>query len=157
MTDQRKPPLLGRVAGIDFGTRRIGIAVSDARRRIASPYENYTRVGPAQDARRFQRLVAEEQIALFVVGLPVHLDGRESEQSQGARRFGQWLQEVTGVAVAFFDERFTTSQAEEAMREARLTRKGRKKRRDMVAAQMMLQAYLEAQPGWKPQSLDDTG
>ena len=86
-------PQQGRVAGIDFGTVRIGIAISDPGRSIASPLENYTRQGLEQDARRFRRLVAEENVALFVVGLPVHLSGQESRKSQEARQFGKWLQE----------------------------------------------------------------
>ncbi|MBN2578040.1 MAG: Holliday junction resolvase RuvX [Pirellulales bacterium] len=137
------PPKPGRVAGIDFGTVRIGIAVSDAGRRIASPLETYRRGGAEQDARRFRRLAAEEEITLFVVGLPVHLDGRESEQSQNARQFGRWLQETTGVPVVFFDERFTTREAEAALEAAQLTSKRRKSRRDRVAAQILLAAFLE--------------
>jgi len=133
----------GRVAGIDYGTVRIGIAISDADRRIASPLENYTRRGPEPDAQRFRRLVAEEGIVLFVVGLPIHLDGRESEKSQEARRFGQWLGETTGVPVEFFDERFTSREAEEALLAADMTRKRRKKRLDKLAAQIMLSGYLE--------------
>jgi len=138
------PASPGRIAGIDFGTVRIGIALSDPNRTIASPHENYTRRGPDEDARRFVRLVAEERVVLFVVGLPVHLDGQESHKSVEARQFGQWLGETTGVAVKFFDERFTTSQAEESLTAAKMTRKRRKKRMDMVAAQIMLAAYLES-------------
>jgi len=134
----------GRVAGIDFGTVRIGIAISDPGRTIASPYENYTRRGPEQDARRFQRLVAEEEVTLFVVGLPVHLDGRESQKSSEARRFGQWLSEATGVPVVYFDERFTSVQAEQLLVDAQMTSKRRKKRLDMLSAQIMLTAYLES-------------
>ena len=70
----------GRVAAIDYGTVRIGIAVSDSRRTIASPLENYTRRSKEADADYFRRLASDENIALFVVGLPVHLDGRESCQ-----------------------------------------------------------------------------
>jgi putative Holliday junction resolvase len=140
------PAAPGRVAGIDFGTVRIGIAVSDRDRTIASPLENYTRRDPRQDAARFQRLVAEEEIVLFVVGLPVHLDGRESEKSQQARQFGQWLLETTGVPVEFFDERFTSREAEQLLVSAEMTNKRRKKRLDMLAAQIMLSAYLES-PG----------
>jgi putative holliday junction resolvase len=146
----RKPPAPaapGRVAGIDFGTVRIGIAITDPRRTIASPYENYDRSGPEADARRFRRLVAEEDVKLFVVGLPVHLDGRESQKSVEARRFGQWLGEVTGVPVEFFDERFTTTEAEQYLAEAQLTKKRRKARLDMLAAQIMLSAYLETRGG----------
>lgn len=147
----------GRVAGIDFGTVRIGIAISDPGRNIASPYENYTRRDRKQDALRFQRLVEEEAIRLFVVGLPVHLDGRESEKSQEARRFGQWLAEITGVPVQYFDERFTTHQAQEALLGAQMTKKRRKQRLDMLAAQIMLSAFLESRGGASetPAALDD--
>ncbi|NUQ62266.1 MAG: Holliday junction resolvase RuvX [Pirellulales bacterium] len=140
---QPSPPL-GRVAGIDYGTVRIGVAISDPGRTIASPYENYTRRGPDQDARRFRRLIEEEQIRLFVVGLPVHLDGRESEKSHEARTFGQWLAKATGVPVEFFDERFTSTEAEQFLLDAQLTKKRRKQRLDMLAAQIMLSAYLES-------------
>jgi putative holliday junction resolvase len=139
-----KIPSTGRVAGIDFGTVRIGIAISNPERTIASPLENYTRGTREQDERRFRRLVAEEGVVLFVVGLPLHLDGGESPKSQEARKFGQWLAETTGVPVEFFDERFTSVEAEQALLAADLTRKRRKKRMDMLAAQMMLAAYLEA-------------
>ena len=134
----------GRIAGIDFGTVRIGIALSDPGRSIASPYENYTRHGTREDARRFVRLVEEEEVTLLVVGLPIHLDGRESEKSREARAFGKWLEEVTGVPVVFFDERFTSVEAEQYLLDAELTSKRRKRRMDMVAAQIMLTAYLES-------------
>jgi len=139
-----QPESPGRIAGIDFGTVRIGIAICDPSRTIASPYENYTRRGPEQDLEHFRRLVADEGVSLFVVGLPVHLDGRESEKSLQARRFAQWLIAGTGVAVELFDERFSTRGAEDALLGAGLTRRRRKKRRDMVAAQIMLAAYLES-------------
>ena len=141
------PPTPGRVAGVDFGTVRIGIAISNPERSIASPLENYTRGSPEQDARRFRRLVAEEGVVLFVVGLPIHLDGGESQKSQEAREFGGWLAETTGVPVEFFDERFTSVEAEQMLLAAELTSKRRKKRMDMLAAQIMLSAYLESQVG----------
>jgi putative Holliday junction resolvase len=157
LSNPSPPAASGRVAGIDFGTVRIGIAISNSGRSIASPYENYTRRGEEQDARRFRRLVAEEEATLFVVGLPVHLDGRESEKSTEARRFGAWLAEVTGVPVAYFDERFTTVQAEQSLLDAQMTRKRRKKRRDMLSAQIMLNAYLESEASAQhdPGPLDD--
>jgi len=152
-----QPAQSGRVAGIDYGTVRVGIALSDPGRTIASPYENYTRRGSEQDAARFRRLVEEESVTLFVVGLPVHLDGGESQKSLEARAFGRWLGEVTGVPVEFFDERFTTSEAEQSLLSADLSRKKRKKRRDMLAAQIMLAAYLESRDkgAAEPRGLDD--
>lgn len=151
----RSPP--GRIAAIDFGTVRIGIAISDPGRTVASPYENYTRRGPQQDAKRFQRLVTEESVTRFVVGLPVHLDGQESQKSREARQFGQWLTAATGVPVDFFDERFTSSEAADFLIEAGMTRKRRKQRMDMLAAQILLAAYLESQCKGQqsPGSLDD--
>ena len=138
-----KTSVPGRVAGIDYGTVRIGIAISDPERKIVSPLENYTRRGPEQDAERFRRLAAEEQVVLFVVGLPLCLDDRESQKSREARQFGRWLHEVTGVPVEFFDERFTSHDAEQLLLAADMTRKRRKRRLDMLAAQIMLTAYFE--------------
>ncbi len=134
----------GRVAGVDYGDVRIGVAISDPDRTIASPLENYTRRGLEPDAQWFRRLADEHEVRLFVVGLPVHLDGGESPKSREARQFGQWLGEVTGVPVEFYDERFTSVEAEQALLAADLTRKRRKQRRDMLAAQIMLSGYLES-------------
>jgi len=137
-------PAKGRAAGVDFGTVRIGVAVSDFDRTIASPLENYTRRGEEQDARWFRQLVEREEIALFVVGLPLHMDGRESEKSAEARQFGEWLAAATGVPVEFFDERLSSHEAERLMLDAEMTKKRRKKRLDMLAAQIILSGYLES-------------
>lgn len=152
----RSSSLPGRVAAIDYGTVRIGVAVSDALRMLASPFETYTRVGREDDARHFQQLAAEESIVLFVVGLPVHLDGRESEKSGEAREFGRWLAAATGVRVVFHDERFTSVEADAKMGDAGLTRKRKKNRRDMVAAQILLESFLESgTEDDRPAGLDD--
>jgi putative holliday junction resolvase len=135
---------VNRIAGIDYGTVRIGVAMATLEVKIATPYENYTRRGPAADADYFRRLAREERIDLFVVGLPVHLNGRESQKSNEARAFGRWLTETTGTAVEFFDERFTSSEAEQHLLAADLTKKQRKQRLDKLAAQIMLAAYLES-------------
>lgn len=133
-----------RIAGIDYGTVRIGIAVAESSIGIAHPLTTYARSGADADMRYFRKLVEDEAIERFVVGLPVHLDGRESELSAEARAYGLWLEEVTGMQVQFFDERFTTAEAEEVLEAAELTSKQRKARRDQLAAQFMLAAYLEA-------------
>lgn len=134
----------GRIAGIDYGTVRIGIALADLEVGIAGPYENYTRRSEAKDAEYFQQLAQEERLLRFVVGLPVHLDGHESQKSHEARQFGTWLAELTGLAVEYFDERFTSSEAEAILGDAQLTKKKRKARLDQLAAQIMLTAYLES-------------
>jgi putative Holliday junction resolvase len=123
---------------------------------MASPLEIYSRRSAAQDAKYFQQLAQDERIVLWVVGLPVHLDGRESQKSREARSFGQWLAEATKVPVEFFDERFSSVQAEEILQAAELTRKRRKRRLDMLAAQIMLTAYLESQSKDEaPTSIED--
>jgi putative Holliday junction resolvase len=154
MTKQEIPNH-GRLAGIDFGTVRIGVAVTDPNRVLASPLENYTRRGQEADAQYFRRLVAEERIAVFVVGLPVHTSGAESRLSKEAREFGRWLQEITGLPVEFYDERYSSAQAEAFLLDAELSKKKRKRRLDMVAAQLLLAAYLEATRRGEPGPLDD--
>ncbi|MFN4259899.1 MAG: Holliday junction resolvase RuvX [Gemmataceae bacterium] len=134
----------GRLLGVDFGDVRIGLAVSAAESAIAFPLAMYQRRDPARDADYFCQLVAAEQIDWIIVGLPIHLDGREGPKACAARAFGQWLAEVTRLPVIFWDERFTTVEAEQALWSAGLTHKQRKQRRDKVAAQILLQAYLDA-------------
>lgn len=133
-----------RLLGVDFGTRRIGLAISDPDRRIASPLSTYHRQSPSKDARHFQELVKTEQVARIVVGLPVHTSGREGEKAAEARAFGQWLQKTIGLPVMFWDERFTTADAERALWDAGLSHQQRKARRDKVAATVLLQSYLDA-------------
>ena len=133
-----------RILGVDYGTVRVGLAVSDPERKIASPLKTYQRRGRELDAGYFKELIEEEQIERIVVGLPVHLSGREGQKAVEAREFGQWLGEVTDLPIVFADERFTTVEAEAALWSAGLTHKKRKQRRDRVAAQIMLQAFLDA-------------
>ncbi len=155
MTDSL--PERGRLAGIDFGTVRIGVAVTDPSRTLASPFENYTRRGAEGDAAYFRELAEQEQIVGFVVGLPVHTSGDESQKSHEARQFGQWLAETTSLPVQYYDERYTSSQAEQLLGGAQLTKKQRQKRRDMLAAQIILASYLESNTRQQhdPGSLDD--
>ena len=136
------PP--GRVAGVDYGTVRIGVAITDPERKIASPCENYTRRGKDQDARFFKEFARQHKITLFIVGLPVHMSGDESQKSKEARVFGAWLAEVTEVPVRFFDERFSSRFADELMAGAHLTAKKRKERRDKLAAYVVLSEWLES-------------
>ncbi len=137
-------PAKGRLVGIDFGTVRIGIAISDADHLLASPYENYTRRDPEGDSRYFTELVNTESVVGFVIGLPVHSSGEESAKSLEAREFGRWVADLTNLPVTFYDERYTTAQAEQLLNTAELTSKRRKKRLDMVAAQIILASYLES-------------
>lgn len=133
-----------RLLGVDYGSVRIGLAVSDAERRLASPLAVYEIRGRERDAEYFRALIDAEEIGALVVGLPLHGDGREGQKAAEARAFGAWLAETTCLPVTFWDERFSTVEAESALWQAGLTHKKRKSRRDRVAAQIFLQAYLDA-------------
>jgi putative Holliday junction resolvase len=130
--------------GVDYGTVRIGLAVSDPDRKIAFPLTTYKRRNRDLDEAFFRQTVEEQQVGEIVVGLPVHLSGEEGQKAAEARTFGAWLGDVTGCPVIFWDERFTTVEAEDYLLEAGLTSKRRKAKRDRVAAQIMLQSYLDA-------------
>ena len=133
-----------RILGIDYGTVRIGIAIADLEVGIAGPHETYTRRNKKLDALYFSELAKAERPARFVVGLPVHLSGSESQKSREAREFGDWLGALTSIPVDYFDERYTSAEAEAILGDAQLTKKKRKARIDQLAAQIMLTAYLEA-------------
>jgi putative Holliday junction resolvase len=129
---------------LDFGTRRVGAALSDPRREIATPLEAYRRIAPDLDANHYRSIVRTFEVKRIVVGLPLHTDGTEGEVARQARAWGAWLAETTGLPVFFYDERFTTAEAEEILREHGFRLKDRKHRRDMLAARILLQDYLEA-------------
>jgi putative Holliday junction resolvase len=134
----------GRLLGIDYGRARVGLAVSDPDRKIAFPLTTYERQNQARDRDYFRSLVEQEEIAGIVVGLPLHGDGSEGSSAAEARAFGAWVAEATGRPVVFADERYTTVEAESALWNAGLTHRRRKQRRDRVAAQILLQTYLDA-------------
>lgn len=154
-------PSGGRLAGIDYGTVRVGVAITDEGQRIASPLEVYTRRSEKLDRQYFRDLVSLERVAGFVVGLPVHLSGDASEKSREAVKFGKWLWETTSVPVTWFDERFTTALAREMLNQSNLSGKKRKAFLDKMAAQILLSTYLESasrdfgQDRQGPTSIDD--
>ena len=87
----------GRLLGVDTGTVRVGLAVCDPDRIVASPLETYTRKGTVADAAYFVGVVAQQRAVGLVVGLPLHSSGEESDKSREARAFAKWLAEVTKV------------------------------------------------------------
>jgi putative Holliday junction resolvase len=140
-------PSVGRLAGIDYGTVRIGIAICDPSRSWAGPLGTYTRRTEPLDRAYFQSLAERESIAAWVIGLPIHCDGQESQKSREVRDFGIWLESYTNLPVRFFDERFTSILANKLLAEAELTRKKKKQRIDRVAAHLILEAFLESERG----------
>ena len=152
-------PPKGALLGIDYGTVRVGLAVCDRDRIVASPLDTYARKTARVDTAYFQKVFAEHTVVGIVVGLPLHTSGEESESSRNARTYGAWLATVSGLPVVFWDERLTTWLAEEALVGAKLSHAKRKERRDRVAAQMILQSFLDADcpPSGTPSASDPAG
>ena len=144
MSPSSELPTFGVLLGIDYGTKRVGVAVSDQDQKFSSPLHNLDRQGIQADARIFRRLTEEYRPVGIVIGLPIHLSGDESQKSREARSYAEWLASVTGLPFAFQDERFTSFQAERLLAEAELTKKQRKARIDKLAAQILLQTFLDS-------------
>ncbi len=133
---------LMRFLALDLGAKRIGLALSDPTARIAFPAGALPRRGRKRDLAALRELIREEQVEGVVVGLPLHMDGRAGEEAQAARRFARDLSAATGLSVDTLDERWTSVEAERALRES--PRKARRKREniDAVAATILLRTYL---------------
>lgn len=145
-------PREGRLLGLDYGTKRIGFAISTFEQNIASPLENYNRRTQSEDARRLVEIVKEYLPVGLVVGLPVHMSGEEGQSAIEARAFGKWASETTGLPVCYWDERHTSTMAEAHLMAAELSKKKRKARTDMLAAVFMLQSFLDAADRSRPPS-----
>jgi putative pre-16S rRNA nuclease len=131
-----------RVLGLDPGTRRIGVALSDATGTIAGPHSVIDRrIVDVDEALR--RLVEEHGVELIVVGLPVSLSGAEGPAAEAARAFADSVADATGLPIVLQDERFTTVTAEGALIEGGVGRSERRRKRDQVAAAVMLQSFLD--------------
>jgi putative Holliday junction resolvase len=155
MSDHRRftsvPIPAGRVAAVDYGRKRMGIAICDAERIIASPWPMRQPTGDEKaEAAFFKRLVAEEAIVGFVVGLPVHADGSDSKMSVEAERFAVWLGETTSRPVSFQDERYTSVEAAGMLAGLGLSRGKKKARADSIAAHIILTAWMEAHASPRP-------
>lgn len=133
-----------RILGLDYGTRRIGVAVSDELGITARTLCTIERKTLASDLDRIAALVAENDIATIVVGYPRRLDGTEGVECDRVRRFADRVAERCSRPVETWDEAFTTAEAEELLIRADMSRKKRKKVIDRVAACLILQGYLES-------------
>ena len=133
----------GRVIGLDPGERRIGVALSDPAAVIAQPHTVIDRRdGKPMDAIR--AIVEQFDVETIVIGLPVSLSGDEGAAAEAARAFGGEVQSAIGRNLFYWDERFTSVQAEQALLESGMRRDRRRTTRDMVAAALMLQGFLDA-------------
>ena len=132
-----------RKMGLDYGKARIGVAFSDLTSTIATADHIYKTVTEEKDLQYFANLIAERSVDIVVFGLPLNADGTESEMSKTVRDFAGKLQEKAGVQIVFQDERYTSFEAEELLKEARINWQKRKEFLDKVSAQIILQDYLD--------------
>ena len=133
--------------GIDHGSKRIGLAISDPDGRVALPVGTLESRGPERDLAAIRQVIEARQVERIVVGLPGHMDGRPGRQAEAARAFAERLARELGLPVDTLDERWTTKEAERALRAT--GRRGKKKRAvvDSVAAALLLRTYLEREAG----------
>ena len=133
----------GRVLGLDLGDARIGVAISDDRRRIAVPLGT-VRTGAPADIRAIVDLVREHGVTLVVVGHPLRLSGEAGERAQHAARFAEALVGTLDVPVVLQDERLSTVEADRALRQTGASVRDRRRRVDRSAATVILQSWLDA-------------
>ena len=154
MNDSQSPPLLmlGRVLAVDWGLARIGLAVSDGTRTLATPLATLHEKDKRAQIERVVALIASEEITYIVVGLPLHLDGRESPSTLAARRYAEKLQTRVNVQVELADERYSSVEAESRLVEAGARKpkggarsRDEKGRIDSAAAAVLLQGWLDRQ------------
>jgi len=132
------------VIGLDLGSKTIGIAISDITRRIASPIETIARKKFTEDAKRLLAIAAERQAGLFVLGLPLNMDGSEGPRVQSTRAFARNLGKLTPLPIAFWDERLSTAAVERMLIDADTSRARRAEIVDKLAAAYILQSALDS-------------
>lgn len=140
-----------RVLGIDFGEKRIGLAISDALGSAAQPLDVVERHSVEDDIERIGEVARRRRVNKIVMGLPLNMHGSVGPQARRVRRFASRLRRALGLDVAFWDERLTSAEAERALLEAGQRRARRRAVRDAVAAAVLLQGYLDSQRGGSEQ------
>lgn len=138
--------MAGRLAALDVGDKRIGVAVSDALRLTAQPLGTVQRQSLAKDSAAIRAMLEPYEIEKVIAGLPLTASGQEGDQADRVRHFCQRFHRETGLEVEFQDERFTSAQGERMLIESGVRRKRRREVRDRIAAALILQAWLDLQP-----------
>ena len=136
-------PRIGALAGLDLGTKTIGVAISDSLRNVATPVLTIRREKFTLDAETLLKLVAEREVKGIVLGLPRNMDGSEGPRAQSTRAFARNLTRLTPLPLTFWDERLSTVAAERALLEADTSRARRAQLIDHVAAGYILQGALD--------------
>jgi len=137
--------IVARILAVDYGEKRIGLAVSDELGITASPLMTLARRSDDETVRQIAQLASKLRVTQIVVGLPRRTDAQEGEMERKVKAFAEKLRQAVSVPVVLFDERFTTRIAEQVLLEADLSRRKRKQVRDRLAAVILLQSYLDSQ------------
>ncbi|MCK4519122.1 MAG: Holliday junction resolvase RuvX [Candidatus Omnitrophica bacterium] len=132
-----------RIMGLDVGSVRIGIALSDKTRTIAQSFKTITRSAFDSDIQALKKIAIDNDVSHIVIGLPLNMDGTLSKQTEAVLEFSRAVQEKIGLPVDNYDERLTSKEAESALILENLSRRKRKQKIDKVAACLILQNYLE--------------
>ena len=132
-----------RIMGLDYGEKRVGLALSDPLGVTAQPLVYIERESDAQVASEIEGLIDAHEVERLIVGLPLSLSGNDSPQTKRIRRFISRLRKKLEVKVEAWDERLSTAEAERTLLEMDVRRNRRKERRDIIAAQLILQGYLD--------------
>jgi putative Holliday junction resolvase len=128
---------------LDYGTRRIGMAISDAGGTFAFPAGHIACKGRTRDLEALRAVISERGVRRIVVGHPIHMNGRVGDTARAAEKFANEVAKTTSLPVEMLDERWTSQQAERALAETRSGRKRRSRDVDAAAATLLLQNYLE--------------
>ena len=129
--------------GIDYGDKRIGVALSDLLCIISSPYEVFINKGEDESLKHLDKIIKENDVDEIAMGLPLNMDGSEGERARLHRAFGQKLSDFSGVTVHFVDERLTSAEAEEILISSGVRREKRKELIDKLSAQIILQTFID--------------
>lgn len=132
--------------GLDVGTKTVGVAVADELGITAQPITVVRRSNLKADLAELIRLAADRSVDRFVVGLPLNMDGSEGPRALATRKFGDALAKASNLLIVYQDERLTTVAAERSLLEADVSRQKRREVIDQVAASLILQGWLDAQP-----------
>ena len=135
----------GRILAIDWGMKNVGLAVSDPLGITAQPLPTLKRTNRRADMGRLGELVEAMQVKRILVGHPLHLKGHAGKRALEAERLAERLRESTGLPVELIDERLTSAEADRLMLDAGLSRTKRREKADQIAAQLILQTYLDRQ------------
>lgn len=135
---------MGRVLALDLGKKRIGLALSDELGLTAQGLETLEREGRRDDIEVLRRLAVEKNVQLILIGDPLHMSGEQSRQGEYTREFARQLEYKTGLPIRFWDERWTSREAERTLRGSGIAHGQRKPAIDRLSAVILLQSYLDS-------------